>query len=143
MMAASFRLANLFRVRRIQEDRAAAELAVAAGERARMDGLTERARRRLEEADLPDEGEVLRWQAALAARSAASVMAREADAAQAVARSQEDAAQDVWNAARTRTTMLEKLAVKHAEAQRVEDIRQEQHVLDEIASQRSQREETP
>ncbi|MFT0847534.1 hypothetical protein VR010_07230 [Actinomycetaceae bacterium L2_0104] len=143
MMAAAFRLSGLFRVRRIQEDRAAAELAVAAGERARMDGLTEKARRRLEEADLPDDGESLRWQAALAARSAASVMAREAEAAQAVARTHEDAAQDVWNAARTRTTMIEKLAVRHAETQRVEDIRQEQHVLDEIASQRSQKEETP
>ena len=143
MMAAAFRLSGLFRVRRIQEDRAAAELAVAAGERARMDGLTEKARRRLEEADLPDDGEALRWQAALAARSAASVMAREAAAAHAVARTHEDAAQDVWNAARTRTTMIEKLAVRHAETQRVEDIRQEQHVLDEIASQRSQKEETP
>ncbi len=138
----AFRLANLFRVRRIQEDRAAAELAVASGERVRMDGLTERARKRLEETDLPESAETLRWQAAIAARAAASSLALEADAARAVARSQENTAQDVWNAARAQTKTIEKLAVKHEQEQRAEDVRQEQHVLDEIASQRSQRKDT-
>ena len=138
----AFRLANLFRVRRIQEDRAAAELAVASGERVRMDGLTERARKRLEETDLPESAETLRWQAAIAARAAASSLALEADAARAVACSQENTAQDVWNAARAQTKTIEKLAVKHEQEQRAEDVRQEQHVLDEIASQRSQRKDT-
>mgnify|MGYP003620762894 CR=1 FL=1 len=132
-----FRLANLFRVRQIQEDRAAAELAVAAGERARMENLTERARKRLEETCLPESAEALRWQAAVATRSAASSMVLEADAARIAAISQEDAAQQMWNAARARTTMIEKLAVKHQQEQRMEDVKKEQNVLDEIASQRS------
>ncbi len=132
-----FRLANLFRVRQIQEDRAAAELAVAAGERARMENLTERARKRLEETCLPESAEALRWQAAVATRSAASSMVLEADAARIAAISQEDASQQLWNAARARTTMIEKLAVKHQQEQRMEDVKKEQNVLDEIASQRS------
>lgn len=138
-----FRLANLFRVRRIQEDRAAAELALAAEERGYAEDLTERARRRLEEAELPESADVLRWQAAVASRAAASATVRDALAAADVARVQEAAAQEAWNAARTRTTMIEKLADRHEVVERAESVRKEQHVLDEIASQRSQQEETP
>ena len=138
----SFRLASLFRVRRIQEDHAAAELAVAVEERVQADDLTERARRRLEESQLPESADVLRWQAAVATRAAASASVRDATVAGEVARHEELLAQQMWTAARTRTTMLEKLAVRHQAAEEADLVRQEQHLLDEIASQRSLRRES-
>lgn len=141
-MMPPFRLANLFRVRRIQEERAAAELAVAANERMQAEGTTEWARRRLDESSLPQSADILRWQAAVAARTAASASVREATAAREVALHQEAAAQAAWTAARTRTTMIEKLADRHDQAERAESVRQEQHVLDEMASQRSHGAET-
>jgi len=44
-----------------------------------------------------------------------------------------------WSDARRRSVPLEKLAEKHVVRESVEDLRQEQIVLDEVATRRSQR----
>lgn len=135
-MARSFALAGLLRVRAIQEDQAAAELAeahrreraarVRAGDTARALGCV----------FPPDSADVASWHATVAARLALSALLIERTAAQ-------DAAEEVtasrtadWTAARGRTRSVERLAERHADKVRVEEDRAEQLLLDEVAGRR-------
>lgn len=133
-MSRPFPLAGLLRVRAMAEDTAAAELAAARHlERA----ARERARATAEllgTSRPPAEADLAAWQAAVAARVALSSLLTQdrsaaADAEVEVGRRQED-----WTAARIRTRAVERLRDKHETAERVEEERAEQVVLDEVAA---------
>jgi flagellar FliJ protein len=131
-----FRLAGLHRLRKVQEDQAAAELAASARTRRLLQRRAERALDGLAGSEL-SEGDVLAWQASVAARAAhtAAVVAARANAA--AAEEEERAAAAAWTRARQRSATIDKLAVRHDEAVRAEDDRVEQRALDELATRRA------
>ncbi|WP_164737188.1 flagellar FliJ family protein [Georgenia sp. SYP-B2076] len=135
----AFRLAGLRRLRRLQEDQAAAELARSTAQRQRAEKRTENARAQLAGSDLGNGGSALIFQAAVAARAAMSSTVLAAQAAAEVAQAQEGQAQGEWSQARARTKTLDKLAERHLAAQRQAEGRAEQHTLDELATQRATR----
>jgi flagellar FliJ protein len=133
-MERAFRLAGLLRLRELQEDQAAAQLAayhaaLRAAEQHRRDLMTS-----LVGHTLPAHAEARDWRLSLTGRAALSHLV--ADAAVAVADAGYRVGQDTagWSAARGRSVGLEKLRDKHREALAVEDGRTEQLALDEIAS---------
>lgn len=129
-----FPLAGLLRLRALQEEQAAAELALANADRRRA----ERRRRETAEAlagmRLPESADDLTWQAAVAARAAMRSLTTEAGAAQDVAAERAGHAGAAWSAARTRAVALGKLEERHGRAVRAEEERAEQLVLDEAAA---------
>lgn len=136
-MSRSFRLAGLLRLRRLQEEQAAADLARANAER-----LAAVERRRvtaemLGDSSLPALGDEATWKAAVAGRAALQGMVTESLVAIDLAAAQVDHAAGLWTEARTRATTLTKLEERHELAVRVEDDRLEQLVLDEAATRRA------
>ena len=138
-MARSFALAGLLRVRAIQQDQAAAELA----EAHRREGA---ARRRAVDtahalgSTVPsDSGDVASWHATISARLALSALLIEHTAAQDAAEAVTVSRTADWAAARGRTRSVERLAERHAAKVQVEEDRAEQLLLDEGAGrQRAQ-----
>lgn len=130
-----FRLAGLQRLRKAQEDEAAAELARSTAARRREQEKAARALDGLAGSELSDET-VLAWRASVAARAAHSAALVLAEAGAQVAAAQERQASAAWSAARQRSKTLEKLAERHAVEQAVEQGRAEQRTLDEVASRR-------
>ena len=135
----AFRLAGLRRLRRLQEDQVAAELARSAAQRQRAEKRTENARAQLAGSDLDTGGSAQMFRAAVAARAALSANVLTAQAAAEVAHTQEAQAQGEWSVARARTKTLDKLAERHRAADELAEGRAEQHVLDELATQRATR----
>lgn len=132
---ATFRLAALLRVRRLEEEREAARLAAANEERFESDVRRRQDETSLSVSSLPKHADWLHWQAAVASRAALGGLLAESTAAAENAAYQAKAAEKVWGAARARAVILEKLEARHDEAERDEELRLEQLVLDEVASQ--------
>jgi flagellar FliJ protein len=132
-MAQPFSLAGLLRLRRLQQDRAGAELSTA---RARAADVA--ARRRFAENSLANllspngSAETLRWTAASRASSASTLADLDVLETEWAARMEE--ARVKHAAARADTIGLEKLEVRHDEAAATESLRQEQTALDEVSS---------
>ncbi len=136
------------RVRELQEERAAADLAQA--NRARLEAQVARAvaEQKLADqtfpadapADLYDEQHAHEvsvhtptWRAIVAARASAAALLGEYHHAVSVAADAADAATDEWSEARMRAAMITKLEVKHHHELEAADLREEQIVLDESA----------
>jgi len=132
-----FPLAALLRLRRLREDDAAAALAGANAEAAQASGRASATRDALAVAQVPDRGDELALRVALASRAALSglLVEHDAEAEHATDRARERAAG--WTAARRDTRALELLEEKHAREARVDELRAEQTVLDEIAGRRA------
>lgn len=132
-MPASFSLAGLLRLRHLEQDRAAAELAAANARRRESSGRRDRVR-----ADLGDTNaqptDAAALHAVAAARATARSMLLELDALEQADRDAVERAQDALSAARARSIGLEKLAEKHAAGVAAEAIRSEQSDIDELAS---------
>ncbi|SDC84661.1 flagellar FliJ protein [Sanguibacter gelidistatuariae] len=133
-MSRPYRLAGLLRLRKLQEDQAASDLAVAnAARRAALD------RQSAAEGALADHGfdpvtDVGAWRSAIASRVALRGLVLEASVAAEVAATEVNQRELAWADARRRAIPLEKLEERHEETEKIEDLRQEQIVLDEIAS---------
>ncbi len=124
-----FRLAGLLRLRRLEEERAAAALAVANAERSearrRRDDDVERIA--LSTLDQHD------FTVAVAGRAALFGMYAESTAYLALAVERAEQAGAEWSGARTAVRMIDKLAERHTAAEQVEELRAEQLLLDETA----------
>lgn len=131
-----FRLAGLLRLRKMQEDTAAAELARTSVRRREAERLEARARAVIGGHEMGSGGGQM-WVASVAARSAYSASVDMARAAVGEAMDAEAAAQLVYRAAKQKATTLDKLESRHIEAERAEEERVEQQVLDELATQRA------
>jgi flagellar protein FliJ len=127
-----FSLAGLLRVRDLEEQRAAAELAAA---NHTVNGI--RAHRLKTLAFLAgttvDMTGAANLAAAAAARAAAQSMLGELALMHDRAALEAQAAQAAHNAARANSLALEKLHVRHVETEHASDLRAEQSALDEIA----------
>lgn len=126
---AGFRLASLLKVRRIQEDQAAAELTQARQSARRVQ------RRAADERELLED---LGGQSALAAagiaRASAARQLAEIRSAQQVADGEVEAAERALTLARQSLRSVELLKERHDENLRGLQARAEQHLLDELAS---------
>ncbi|MEH0109332.1 flagellar export protein FliJ [Tersicoccus sp. MR15.9] len=141
-MSAPFRLAGLLRLRRLNEDAAAARWGSAAAEhraaRSRRDDLYGRA---VAGDTTPDSVASLR--AIAAARSSTVALLAELDAATMTAEQAERDLRDAWTAARTATAGLEKLEERHDERTAHAELAADQAALDELAVTRHGRGPTP
>lgn len=133
-MAGRFRLAGLLRLRNLQEEQAAAALALAHAERRAAQKRRDETAEMLSGTGLPERADHLTWQAAIAGRAAVNGLLGEARAALEVVEVRVDAATHEWSAARTKAATLEKLEDRHEVLERAEELRAEQLVLDEAAS---------
>lgn len=133
-MSRPFPLSGLLRVRTMAEDTAAAELAAARNlERAARQRARDTAEM-LGSSRPPAEADLAAWRAAVAARVALSSLLTDDRAAAVHAEHEVQQRQEEWTAARIRTRAVERLRDKHDAAERSEQERAEQLVLDEIAA---------
>jgi flagellar FliJ protein len=132
-MANPFSLAALLRIRRIQQDRAAAEVSTSRARAAEVASRRRYAENSLANLMSPNgSAETLRWTAAARASSSSTlgdlgVLEDEWEARLEEARVQ-------LKASRARAVALEKLEARHDEAEQKEFLRAEQATLDEISS---------
>jgi flagellar FliJ protein len=131
-----FRLAGLLRLRTLQEEQAAATLAVANAATARARDDRDAADSYLAGHAFPTYADPAMWQASLAARVSLAGLVEEAGATLAVAERRAEIATADWSAARTQVATVDKLAERHAAAVQAEDERAEQLHLDEVAGRR-------
>ncbi|WP_182112597.1 MULTISPECIES: flagellar export protein FliJ [unclassified Actinotalea] len=136
-MATPFRLAGLLRLRGMQEEQAAAELERANASLRAAERRERRSAQALAAAELPERSDEITWQAAVAARAAASGLFTEAVAARDVVDFRVRRATDDWSDARARALMIRKLADRHEAVVAVEELRSEQLALDEAALRRA------
>jgi flagellar FliJ protein len=132
-MTASFSLAGLLRLRRLEEDQAASVFGAAASRHA---GITARTERALADLDaLTAEVDSLAvLQSVAAARASSTAMLAELQALTASAAAERDTAELAFGAARARTLGLEKLEARHAAAVHAAELAAEQVVLDELGA---------
>lgn len=146
-MTKRFQLAGLMRVRELQEERAAADLAEA--NRVKLDAAkrTDSAHETLAGQSFPDLAHANaydahvesltayspNWQAIVAARASVAAMLRESTQALSVASANADTAADHWADAKMRAAMIDKLKARHDREVEAEDLREEQIALDETA----------
>lgn len=135
-MSRTFRLAGLLRLRRMQEEQAAADLARANAERHAAAERRRTSESLLGGSTLPSVGDDLTWRAAVAGRAALTSLATESVAALELAGERVRQASDHWSDARTRATTLSKLEDRHEAEVRAEEERTEQLALDEVAGRR-------
>jgi flagellar FliJ protein len=132
-MARMFPLAGLLRLRQVQEERAASELATA---NARSRELRSRQSRALDTLGSstaePTNSSVL--YAVAAARASSRSMLAELDALDVEHQPVLDQANEAFAEARARSIGLEKLAGRHQQQQTEEDLHTEQAAIDEMAS---------
>jgi flagellar FliJ protein len=132
-MAAPFSLAALLRLRRLQQDSAAAEVSTARARAAEVASRRRYAQNSLSNLMSPSGSpETMRWTAAARAASAStlgdlSVLEDEWERRMAEARER-------LAESRAKTIALEKLEERHTEAATKEELRQEQNTLDEISA---------
>lgn len=131
-MGRDFPLAGLLRLRRLQQDSAAGNLAAAnaalrRSSEARSEAYDSLAATPLEAADAAT------LTAIAAARASSRSMLTDLLAAEALESAAVNSAQAEFQAARARSVGLEKLETKHSDAVAVEDLRTEQNILDELA----------
>lgn len=130
---APFSLAALLRLRRLQEDRAAAETSISRARAAEVASRQHFAQNSL--AALMSDGtssDELRWTAAARAASSSTLGDLAALADEMDRRVGEAAAQLAER--RAQTIALEKLEARHDEAELTNELRREQNALDEISS---------
>lgn len=132
-MERAFRLAGLLRLRKLQEDQAAARLAASNVALRSAEALRHGTQAALAGHTMPD-GDHLAWAVAVAARAAYGGLLTEVTALADGARERVRTDTSGWSAARSRSVGLEKLEDKHRLVVQHEDDRLEQLVLDEIAS---------
>ncbi len=131
-MARTFPLAGLLRLRQLQQERAAGELAAANA----RDKDARRARSEAYaalEASAVDAVDASTLHAIAAARASSRSMLADLEALGARRTAEVEAARNEFSAARARSVGLEKLEGKYAEAEAAEDLRTEQTILDELA----------
>lgn len=130
---ADFSLAGLLRLRKLKEERAAAELAA---HRSRASQLAAERHQLID--TLSDHGhdarDVQGIAALSAARASATAMLAELDAMRAAQLDLAAAAERVHGDARRDTRTVEKLEERHVERRRTAELRAEQLVIDELAS---------
>ncbi len=126
-----FRLASLLRLRKAQQDQAAAELAFAARMRLRASERTVSRRDALGAHRTPAACSSIAWTASVAARAALTTASIEARTAEIEAEVMASDAMAEWHDSRRRTSALEHLESRHAEALVREQRRSEQLRLDE------------
>ncbi|HEY8722015.1 flagellar export protein FliJ [Pengzhenrongella sp.] len=131
-MERAFRLAGLLRLRRLQEDQAAARLASANAALRSAQAHRDARAVALADALLPD-GDQRAFGRAVVGRTALRFLLVEAIELAAGAREVAQVSTTQWQATRSRSVGLEKLEDKHVLLVRYEDDRTEQIVLDEIA----------
>ena len=132
-MARGFRLAGLLRLRQVQEEQAASDLA-AANARARENAARQnRARATLGGSGADATSSTVLY-AIAAARSSSRSMLAELEAVDQRNQETVSAAASAYAAARARSLGLEKLEARHAENQNALDIAAQQAVVDEIAT---------
>jgi hypothetical protein len=135
------------RVRELQEERAAADLADA--NRAKLAAVlhTEAAGDKLASQSFPDlahsnaydahaeglEAHSPNWQAVVAGRASVAAMLRESTQALQVASEHAESATEQWTEAKMQAAMIEKLKARHAVEIEAESLREEQVALDETA----------
>ena len=133
---ADFSLAALLRLRRLQQDRAAAEVSLSRARAAEVASRRRFAQNSLSTLMATDgSSERLRWTAAARAASSSTLGDLEALASEAD-RQIEDADAELADT-RARTITLEKLEARHEAAELSESLRQEQIALDEISTRRT------
>lgn len=133
---AAFRLGGLLRLRRLQEDQAAAELARANARRRAAEVRRDASQEMLAQGLLPQHGDVLTFQAGVAARAAMTGLVGEAVIALQATTDHAGRATETWSDARTRAVTLSKLEDRHTASVQAEELRLEQLVLDEAAARR-------
>ena len=136
----AFRLGGLLRLRRLEEEQAAAELARATAERRAAALRRSSAAEELGAASLPS-GDDLSFQAAVAGRASLMGMVGESTLWLAAAGARVEGAQAVWTTRRTAVRTLDKLEERHDAAVGAEEARLEQLLLDETALRRPREEE--
>jgi flagellar FliJ protein len=132
-MARSFRLAGLLRLRQIQQDQAASDLA-AARRRANESAARERRAQASLSGIATDVGDSTVLYAIAAARASSRSMLAELQEIERADREKADDANAAFTNARARSVGLEKLERRHIEGVDTADLRAEQAVLDEIAT---------
>jgi len=132
-MAKLFPLAGLLRLRQIQQDQAASDLA-AANARVRESSARERRARAALGGIATDVNDTTVLYAIAASRAASRGMLAELQALEIMRAAEADAAGEAFTAARARSVGLEKLEAKHLDGVRCADLSAEQNVLDEIVT---------
>ncbi len=135
-MDQTFRLAGLLRLRRLQEERAAAGLAAANAATREAEDERDELTTLMAGTIFPRHTDENAWRCAVAARASLTALVGEATVAVDVAVRRGEIAAEDWTAARTRVAMLDKLAERHEALVRSEEDRTEQQLLDEVASRR-------
>jgi flagellar FliJ protein len=128
-----FPLAGLLRLRHLQQDQAASQLAVANG-RMRENNFRQMRARTALGSTMSEVANMAALHAVAAARASSRSTLADLEGVGAEVRAEVDQAQAVFEAARSRAIRLEKLEGRHAEAVVADDIHKEQTALDEIAS---------
>jgi flagellar FliJ protein len=130
---AMFGLAGLLRIRRLKEERAAHEMVRA---RSRASELAQERHQLLDQLDdhAHEAKDVRGIHALSAARASTSTMLSDLEALSLTQRRLVADAEDAHRQARREVRTVEKLEEKHDEAQRETELREEQTVLDELAS---------
>jgi flagellar FliJ protein len=140
-MSRAFPLAGLLRLRHLQQDQAAGDLAAANSRLRENSVVRDRARTAL--GGSPAEAtSVEALYAVAAARASTRGMLADLDALGRRHAAAAQQAQAVFDAARAQALSLEKLELRHSDAVTVEEQREEQIVIDEIASTSWHRDET-
>lgn len=139
-MNRTFPLAGLLRVREVEEDLAAGELARAQRERTAAEERVEAVRAELQGQDLRPANDAA-WQAMVAGRAALSALLSESIAARQAADQQVRGREQEWTAARARTRAVERLAERHTDRVSAAERKAEQAGLDEIAARGAREEE--
>jgi flagellar FliJ protein len=129
-----FGLAGLLRVRDLEEQRAAAELAAAnrAVDAVRARGARTRASLAGVRSDAVDAATL---SSVIAARTSAQVLLGELSALHELASREAVEARSAHGAARASAVSLEKLSRRHTESEAARELREEQSALDEVAIQ--------
>jgi flagellar FliJ protein len=132
-MARGFPLAGLLRLRQIQQEHAASDLA-AANAAARSSAARRSAARAQLAGVAATSSAAADLLAVAAARASTRSMLTELDAADDDAQRAAAEAGEEYTRAKTRASGLEKLEQRHLQAQSAEELRQEQETIDEFAA---------
>ncbi|MGN6404086.1 flagellar FliJ family protein [Sinomonas sp.] len=134
-MSRQFPLAGLLRLRRLEQDQAAAHLGAV---NAQLRAVTARKDAALAESERlsSEAADAASLRAIAAARSASSSLLADLEALAALADADAERAQHDLAAARARTLGLEKLEARHAAEAAAAELAAEQNVLDELSGAR-------
>jgi len=132
-MARMFPLAGLLRLRQIQEEQAASDLAVANARAREIASRQSRARKALGSSSAEVSSPAVLY-AVAAARASSRSMLAELDSLDCEHQPVLDQANEAFAEARARSIGLEKLAGRHQKQQTEEELHAEQAAIDEMAS---------